>query len=228
MYPWKAVCGESRMHGLGWGEVIYVSSLSVLFHMEILLMNATAIRMQAPFERYVVYSDGRVWSDRIKGFAKQHLNNQNYFTIGLWSHNKQFNWLVHRLVATLFVPNSNPDLYTVVNHIDGDRHNNNYTNLEWCTQKQNLFAAQCQNRIPDRIAYAYEFINTVTHEHRLYSSFKAGYMDIFNDLNAYNKATVEFLPYIRDSYVCNIGNNWYVKLNLECNLNYMDLDMLTK
>ena len=30
IYPWKAVCGESRMHGLGWGEVIYVSSLSVL------------------------------------------------------------------------------------------------------------------------------------------------------------------------------------------------------
>lgn len=32
IYPWKAVCGESRMHGLGWGEVIYVNSdLSAYF-----------------------------------------------------------------------------------------------------------------------------------------------------------------------------------------------------
>ena len=53
-------------------------------------------------------------------------------------------------------------------------------------------------------------------------------MDIFNDLNAYNKATVALLPYIRDSYVCNIGNNWWVKLNLECNLGDIDLYMLTK
>ena len=191
-------------------------------------MSDMCIRMQSPFNNYVVYNDGRVWSDHSNRFIKQHLNNQNYYMVGLWVGNKQYNWLVHRLVATLFVPNSNPIQYNVVNHIDGDRHNNNFTNLEWCTQKQNLFAAQCQDRIPDRILYAYEFINVVTHEHRLYSSFKAGYMDIFNDLNAYNKATVALLPYIRNSYVCNIGNNWWVKLNLECNLGDMDLYMLTK
>lgn len=191
-------------------------------------MNIQTIRMQPPFDNYVVYSNGNVWSDHRKGFIKQHLNNSNYYMVGLWVNNKQHNWLVHRLIATLFVPNRDPYTFTVVNHIDGNKHNNNFTNLEWCTQKQNLFAAQCQDRIPDRILYAYEFINLSTHEHRLYSSFKAGFMDIFNDINMYNKATVNLLSYIRNSYVCNIGDNWWVKINLECNLSFMDLDMLTK
>ena len=41
----------------------------------------------------------------------------------------------HRLVAEKFIPN--PNNYTIVNHIDGNKLNNIYTNLEWCTSQQN-------------------------------------------------------------------------------------------
>ena len=46
------------------------------------------------------------------------------------------NRMTHRLVAEAFIPNL--DNLPVVNHKDGNRHNNSVDNLEWCTQSQNL------------------------------------------------------------------------------------------
>lgn len=42
---------------------------------------------------------------------------------------------IHRLVAQMFI--ENPYQYTDINHIDGNKLNNHYTNLEWVTPKQN-------------------------------------------------------------------------------------------
>ena len=44
---------------------------------------------------------------------------------------------VHRLVAEVFVHRGRKD-QTMVNHIDNDRANNVYTNLEWVTNKENI------------------------------------------------------------------------------------------
>ena len=43
--------------------------------------------------------------------------------------------LVHRLVAFAFIPLV--DGKTHVNHIDGNKDNNHYLNLEWCTPAEN-------------------------------------------------------------------------------------------
>lgn len=43
--------------------------------------------------------------------------------------------LVHRIVATAFIPN--PEGCETVNHINGDRRDNRAENLEWCTREQN-------------------------------------------------------------------------------------------
>lgn len=42
---------------------------------------------------------------------------------------------IHRLVAQAFIPN--PHNFNEVNHIDGVKGNNHYSNLEWCTRSQN-------------------------------------------------------------------------------------------
>lgn len=43
---------------------------------------------------------------------------------------------IHKLVAKAFI--KNPNKYTIINHIDGNKTNNNINNLEWCTQKHNI------------------------------------------------------------------------------------------
>lgn len=44
-------------------------------------------------------------------------------------------YYIHRLVAETFIPNV--DKKEFVNHIDGNKHNSNVNNLEWCTRTEN-------------------------------------------------------------------------------------------
>lgn len=57
---------------------------------------------------------------------------------------------VHRLVATYFVENPNPKEYNIVNHIDGDKLNNNADNLEWCDISINTQHAYDNGLIKDK------------------------------------------------------------------------------
>lgn len=68
-----------------------------------------------------------VWSDRYKKFLNPG-NTNGYESVSLYRDGKGYGKLVHRLVAEAFIPNNDPTKDTV-DHIDGNKLNNNVSNL---------------------------------------------------------------------------------------------------
>lgn len=83
-----------------------------------------------------VDSLGRVLKKQPK-IIKPNSNNgkMKYKRANLTSYKRDY---VHRIVAENFLetPENFKELY--VNHIDGNKSNNHYTNLEWCTPTENM------------------------------------------------------------------------------------------
>lgn len=81
--------------------------------------------------KYYATEDGKIYSSISKKFLKQSSNGK-YLHVSLGKGNTT---LVHRIIAECYC--DNPNKYKEVNHIDGNKHNNHYLNLEWCTRSQN-------------------------------------------------------------------------------------------
>lgn len=93
---------------------------------------------------YQVSNIGRVRSlNRLDSIGKKRKGNimkisigsGGYFRVNLCKNGKRKPTEIHRLVAKEFV--DNPKNEKVVNHMDGIKTNNIYTNLEWCSLRDN-------------------------------------------------------------------------------------------
>lgn len=100
--------------------------------------------------RYKVYKNGRVKScpflyvdnygtgrqrDFVEYEIKPSLTPSGYYELNLGGRARE-KWLLHRLVATVWIPNE--QMYETVNHINGDKGDNSLENLEWCSLKENI------------------------------------------------------------------------------------------
>lgn len=96
------------------------------------------IRLNIPNLRdeYTIDTDGVVVNvTRNKTLAGTSISKNNRY---VKIHLDKF-YALHRLVATHFV--DNPNGYTEINHIDGNRYNNSASNLEWVSHKDNMLHA---------------------------------------------------------------------------------------
>lgn len=87
------------------------------------------------FEDYGINKCGDVCSFRKNKLLKQKMWGA-YKSVTLSKKGKTYYFRVHRLVATIFIPN--PNNLPQVNHKDGNKMNNNLNNLEWCTCSYNI------------------------------------------------------------------------------------------
>lgn len=103
---------------------------------------------------YVVSSYGRVFSLNTKRELKQQTSDRSYRRVMLMNENNESQPVpVHRLVATMFIPKTQEDIYLgriYVNHKDLTPNNNCIWNLEWVTAQENTIHAR-ENGVYGRI-----------------------------------------------------------------------------
>ena len=81
------------------------------------------------YPNYLIYPDGRVWSQKRKIFLRSGLTTTGYKQVILCNDGKVKTFTIHRLVAIHYIPN--PHYYPQVDHIDRNRTNNDVSNLRW-------------------------------------------------------------------------------------------------
>lgn len=98
--------------------------------------------------KYKVFRNGRVFAyaheytdtmGRHRTFdeveCKPCPNRCGYYELNMGGRNGE-KWLLHRLVATVW--HDNPENYSTVNHINGNKNDNSAENLEWCSLQENI------------------------------------------------------------------------------------------
>jgi hypothetical protein len=78
--------------------------------------------------------DGYVYSEAGNRYCR-YVDNTGYYQTSFSENKKKRYFRIHRLLAIAFI--ENPDGLSSVNHIDGNKLNNDIRNLEWSSNKKN-------------------------------------------------------------------------------------------
>lgn len=88
--------------------------------------------------------DGNGYRDRLLKFDVDKRNHTTYYRVTLSKHGRTKKFFVHQLVAKTFIDNL--ENKPLVNHIDNCGTNNNMSNLEWSTYRENMLHSSSQGR----------------------------------------------------------------------------------
>lgn len=88
------------------------------------------------YENYMITTHGEVFNVNTRKYLKNVEDGRGYYFVTLYKDGKGKNYRIHYLVASHFI--NNKENKPQVNHIDGNKLNNNVKNLEWATPSENI------------------------------------------------------------------------------------------
>jgi len=91
------------------------------------------------FENYLINREGSIFSTKVNRELTPQINSRGYKFIRLHENGKQFSFLLHRLLAYVFLDLPSLSSALEVDHIDSDILNNSLSNLQVLTHKQHHF-----------------------------------------------------------------------------------------
>jgi len=86
-------------------------------------------------DRLMVSNTGKIKSCITGRILKTYVSGRGYESLRFTLDGGKKTITIHRAVAIAFIPN--PNNYAEINHKDGNKLSNNFSNLEWCTRSQN-------------------------------------------------------------------------------------------
>lgn len=86
--------------------------------------------------RFEISPSGIIRNVKTKYIKSQYVSDTGYYMITISKNNKSKPYRVHRLLANNFI--ENPKKLKEVNHIDGNKLNNDLSNLEWVSRSGNM------------------------------------------------------------------------------------------
>lgn len=104
--------------------------------MEVINMIKKRIYIDDEPTNYIAYENGDIFSEHSKLFLKPFKNHSGYYLVDLRHNRKSYTRQVHRIIATLFIPN--PGGLETVNHKNGNKQDNSVDNLEWMSRLDNV------------------------------------------------------------------------------------------
>lgn len=97
---------------------------------------------------YTFYKNNKSYNYK-EANIKVHYGKRKYGQVTLCYKGNTKQYYIHVLVATAFI--DNPFNKKEINHIDGNKRNNNVNNLEWVTRAENMFHAKENNLLKPNI-----------------------------------------------------------------------------
>lgn len=122
---------------------------------------------------------GMIKNNKTGSILKAQHNRKGYKIVRVTINNKKRTFRIHRLVALNYI--NNPNNKPQVNHIDGNKDNNRYDNLEWCTNQENVNHA-VKNGLWKNVFEASKKSNEVKKKPILAKNLETNNIIIFNSM----------------------------------------------